>query len=71
MRVIHSRFRRYVVCRDVGLPRFDLFFSNRPEFLIGFCEASPNYNWSSEVNGNIGFVVNGFWNINSRDDRRQ
>jgi hypothetical protein len=73
MRVAHSRFRLHSA-RDVGFPRFPgspAFFANRRGFRAGLCEASPNYNWSSEVNGSIGFVVNGLWSINSRHDRRQ
>jgi hypothetical protein len=70
VRVAHSRFRPHSV-RDVGFPGSPAFFANRCGFLAGLCQANPNYNWSSEVNGSIGFVVNGLWSINSRHDRRQ
>ena len=71
MRVAHPRFRRYLPRRDVGFPRTPLFFANRPELFPGLCEVSLNYNWGSEVNGSIGFIVNSFWRINSRHKRQQ
>jgi hypothetical protein len=71
MRVAHPQFRRYLVRRDVGFPRTPSFFANRPEVFPWLCEVSPDFYWTREVNGSIGFVVSSFWNINSRYDRHQ